>query len=222
MGKHIFLSVLGFSILAIIAGTFLSSMMEDRVNLGFPWQIEHMPDGSIKVFQVHLGQTKLLDAEKQFGVPAELTLFAPENGPSVVEAYFNDLTIGGLKAKVVASFDLSDHQIEQIYNRGVRVSTLGSGTRKVTLHNDDIIFIKSTPIAGLTYLPSINLDDQLIEKRFGQPDEKVVDPVSGAVHWLYANKGVDVTLSDDAKEVLQYVIPENFSKLVAPLKTENN
>ena len=218
MKNSIFLKVLGFSIVAILVGMFLTSQMGERKNLGFPWQIDVMPDGATRIFQIHLGSTSLGEAEILFQEPAELTLFVPQDEKPVVEAYFDSVMTGGLKAKIIVSFDYSETEIDAMYKRGVRISTLGSGTRKVTLHEDDLQQIRQKAIIALTYLPSINLDEQLIEKRFGQPSEKVTDSISGAVHWLYPNKGVDVTLSTEAKEVLQYVIPANFSKLVTPLK----
>ena len=218
MGRHVFLGVLGFSVLALIVGMLLSMQYGDKSNLGFPWQVENMADGTTRVFQVHLGTTTLGQAEQLFQEGAELTLFVPRNEKPVIEAYFNDLFIGGLKAKMVVSFDLSPDQVQQIYDRGVRISTLGSGTRKVDLHSDDVARIKNEKIVAITYLPSINLDAGLIEKRFGQPDDKITDSASGAVHWLYSAKGVDVVLSDEQKEVVQYVMPVNFPRLVAPLQ----
>lgn len=213
-----FLSVLGFSALALIVGMLLSVPFGNDSNLGYPWQVDVLPDGSTRVFQLQLGNTTLAQAEQLFQDEAEMTLFDPRDQKPVIEAYFNDLFIGGLKAKMVVSFDLDDEDIEAIYNRGVRISTLGSGTRKVTLDADDIARIRNEKIIALTYLPSINLEAALIQKRFGEADEKITDPVSGAVHWLYANKGVDVVLSDEQKEVVQYVLPANFAKLVEPLR----
>ena len=213
-----FLSVLGFSALALIVGMLLSVPFGNDSNLGYPWQVEVLPDGTTRVFQLQLGNTTLAEAEQLFQDEAEMTLFDPRDQKPVIEAYFNDLFIGGLKAKMVVSFDLHDEDIEAIYNRGVRISTLGSGTRKVTLDADDIARIRNEKIIALTYLPSINLEAALIQKRFGKADEKITDPVSGAVHWLYADRGVDVVLSEEQKEVVQYVLPANFAKLVAPLR----
>jgi len=220
VGRHVFLTVLGFSVLALIGGILVSMQFADKTSLGYPWQIRTLPDGSTRVFQVQLGTTTLGQAEQLFQEGAELTLFDPKDEKPVIEAYFNSLSIGGLNAKMVVSFGLSDQQIEEIYNRGVRISTLGSGTRKITLDADDIAWIKKQPIVALTYLPSINLDAQLIEKRFGQPDAKINDSASGGVHWLYRDKGVDVVLSEQQKEVVQYVLPANFDKLMAPLQQQ--
>ena len=69
----------------------------------------------------------------------------------------------------------------------------------------------------MTYLPSINLQADLIEKRFGQPANKITDAVGGAEHWLYPDTGVDIALHAEQKEVIQYVMPADFNKLQQPL-----
>ncbi|MCW9014487.1 MAG: hypothetical protein OQL06_11950 [Gammaproteobacteria bacterium] len=218
MTRHIFLSVLIISAIALAAGMLYSPKIDhDRPVLGFPWVIQNLPDGSTQVFQITLGKSNLAQVEKQFNEFAKFTMFVPEQGDPVVEAYFNELVIAGLKAKMVIGFDLQKDQLKAMYDNGVRISTMGSGERKVTMHPDDIAIVKQTNIISITYMPAINLDDELIEKRFGQPEQKLNDPESDAVHWLYPSKGLDVVLSQNSKEVLQYVHPKNFDKILAPL-----
>lgn len=218
-----FLKVLGFSLLAVIAGVLLTVFMEPPASIGYPWQIEKQADGTTTVFQINLGHTTLGEAEKLLNETATLTLFYPQQGNAVIEAYFNELFIGGLKSKMVLTFELEPQDVNAMYERGIRISTLGSGTRKVTLHSDDELQMRSMAVTGMTYLPSINLQAELIEKRFGQPASKVSDDVGGAEHWLYPDSGVDIALHAEQKEVIQYVIPSDFDKLQLPLinnKTE--
>ena len=212
---NMFINILLLSIVAVIVGILLSSYKPEKPNLGFPWQIEQTADGSIKVFQIHLGETTLNDAENMFKETAEITLFAPRDGSPVIEAYFNDLSIGGLKAKLVITLGLDQDVINSIYERGERISTLGSGTRKVTLNDTDLMTVRASHITTLTYLPSINLDAELIQKRFGEPQQKIVDGESQ--HWLYPEKGLDIVLNQNSKEVLQYTLPKEFDKIAQPL-----
>lgn len=219
MTRHVFLSVLIVSILLILIGIlYTPSIDEDRPILGFPWQIEKLPDGGISVFQIELEKTRLLDIEKQFQEIAEFTLFVPREGQPVVEAYFNEIVIAGLKAKMVVGFEFEEKLLNAMYDNGTRIATLGSGERKVTMHPEDIGKVRLSPVVSLTYMPAINLDAELIEKRFGMPDQKIKDPESDAVHWLYSDKGLDVALSEGSKEVLQYVHPSKFEKILAPLQ----
>jgi len=218
--KHVFLKVLGFTLLALLAGVYLTSLKApDKQHAGFPWQIKVLQSGHTQVFSLIIGQSTLGEAEQQLKEVAEITLFSAENTPPVIEAFFAEVKIGGLKSKMVMSIDLPQAELENMFNRGARIATLGSGTRKVTLSSDDAKRVRDASIASITYLPSINLNAELIEKRFGTPTEKVADSSSDAIHWLYPEKGVDVALSEENKEVIQYVEPKKFDTLVQPLRS---
>ena len=217
MLKHAFLSVLAVSLLAMLLGVYFSSDIDKSQALGFPWQVKKHEDGSTSVFLIKLGTTTLGQSEKLFQEVAELSLFKPKDNDEVIEAFFNKVLIGGLSSKIIISFSLEKSQLVSMYDRGVRISTLGSGTRKVTLSSNDQVEMRNAVITAITYLPSINLSDDLVEKRFGKPENKIQDEQSGAMHWLYPEKGVDVVLHDSEKEVITYVLPAEFVKLTEPL-----
>lgn len=220
MFRHVFLTVLFVSVVAVVVGVLLSPSSDKRKSLGFPWEISLMPDGSTSVFQINLGKTRLGEVEKLFNETAELTLFKSTKHQShaVIEAYFDKIQIGGLKAKIVLGFALNQQQVMAIYDRGVRISTLGSGTRRVTLSSEDSRGMRSAIINSITYMPSINLQPIFIQNRFGKPESTVMEKTTGSTHWLYPQKGVDVVLNEEAKDILQYVLPKDFSLLSDPLK----
>lgn len=222
MARHAFLSVMMLTMLALAVGLYLSSYNKLDSHAGFPWQVDLLDSGKTRVFSIVLGETKLIDAEKQFKAISELTLFSDRDNNLAVEAFFGDIKIAGLNSKMVLMIDLSQQQMEQMFQRGARISTLGSGTRKVTLSGEDVAVVRQAAVSSITYLPSINLADELIEKRFGEPQEKIIDSQSGAVHWLYPAMGVDVVLSESEKEVIQYVLPSKFDDLVQPLYSQSN
>lgn len=217
-GKHVFLSVLAFAIIALFAAQQLTDPGPPQHHAGFPWEVKVLESGQSQVFSLTLGQSTLSQAEKLFREVAELTLFSSEGNEPVVEAFFEEVKIAGLKAKMVMAIEIPQARLNGMFERGVRIATLGSGTRKVTLSSADAKFVRSSPIASITYLPAINLSAELVEKRFGLPAEKLVDPSSDAVHWLYPELGVDIALSEENREVIQYVQPDSFAALVAPLK----
>jgi hypothetical protein len=76
--------------------------------------------------------------------------------------------------------------------------------------------MRSWPISSLTYLPSLQVDDAIFLKRFGQPAQRIKEKKSGLVHWLYPQDGLDITLGG-GKPLLQYVPPKDFDKLTRPL-----
>lgn len=216
--KHIFLSVVAFAIIALFAAQQLTDSGPPQNHAGYPWEVKLLESGHNQVFSLTLGQSTLSEAEHLFREVAELTLFSDEGSEPVVEAFFEEVKIAGLKAKMVMAMDIPQTQIDGMFERGVRIATLGSGTRKVTLAYTDAQLVRTTPIESITYLPAINLSAELVEKRFGLPAEKLPDPSSDAVHWLYPDLGVDIAVSEENREVIQYVQPDNFAALVAPLK----
>ena len=218
MLKHAFLSVLAISLLAMLLGVYFSTNRNPDQDLGFPWQVTNNADGSTTVFKIQLGKTTLGEIEQQFQESAELSMFKPKEGEAVVEAYFDKILIGGLSSKIIVSFSIDQNKIISMYDEGVRISTLGSGTRRITLSSEDQRSMRHEPANALTYLPSIQLSEDLIEKRFGVPGKKIRETKSDIVHWLYPDIGVDVALDSTAKENIVYVKPAEFSKILGPLE----
>jgi len=212
-----FLRVLGASLVILaIAIVAPALFVEQEPPRNLPWQIEKT-DGSIRVFEVTLAETTVAQAERRWGEPAEVSLFRTPEDKLGVEAYFNAVNLGGLGAKLVATVDFGREALQGMFERGIRVSTLGSGTRKVTLAPDDLERVKNSPVASLTYLPRISLSEEQVRKRFGEPARRVPDPATGAEHWLYPALGLDIALSAEADEVLQYVPPARFGTVETPL-----
>lgn len=216
MGRHVFLSVLGFSILAVVVGIFILPGKESG-DVRLPWQISITPDGGSSVLGVTLGRSTLAETELAFGEPAEVSLFVQSSGEKVVEAYFDSVDISGIRARIVVVMQLDKPQLEGMFQRGVRVANMGGGRHKVTLADEDMAGLRQTPIASMTYIPRANLDAELVSRRFGEPAERIPEPNGKTVHWLYPDKGLDIALNPEEKEVLQYVRPANFEAIRAPL-----
>jgi hypothetical protein len=214
--RHIFLTVFGFTLLAIAVAVMLPGRNPpDPVNL--PWQIERTADGGSRVFGLTLGRSSLDDAEAQLQEPVEVQLFRPEEGAITVEGYMDNASISGLRAKLVFTVDVPPERIEGIFDRGVRIAKSSSGAHKVTLARDDLAAVKRLPISAITYLPRADLSEELVRARFGEPARRIAGSEAGAVHLLYPQLGLDVTVDPEQHEVLQYVRPDRFDQLVQPL-----
>ncbi|HHS83582.1 MAG TPA: hypothetical protein ENK38_01460 [Gammaproteobacteria bacterium] len=211
------LGIIAVSIIAIALGLLLTpkTAMEKRTDL--PWQIVANGDGTSKVFGLTLGRSTLADAMHKIKEQPEITMFVSPEGEKVVEAYFEQVKLGNVRAKMVVAAALSKQQLEQIYERGLRISKSSGGGRKVTLHPDDIIVVNQTAIGSITYLPRTNLDTEVITRLFGTPAKRIRERENNVVHWLYPEKGLDIALSPDKKEVLQYIAPAQFEQLSSPL-----
>jgi hypothetical protein len=183
-----------------------------------PWNITHPTPATSRVFGITLGQSPLNELERVFQEQAAVSLFKTGDGKMLVEAFFDELNLNGLKARFVLTIAVPPEELEGIFSRGLRMNSTPSGKR-ITLSTDDLARVRNAPVASLTYLPSVRLEEAIFAKRFGAPALRVRETGSGTVHWLYPQHGLDVTLGGGEKPLLQYVSPGDFELLRAPLLT---
>lgn len=205
----------GILSLVILVGSFFMQGEPIEKN-DLPWHIEHPTAETVRIFGLTLGMSTANEAELRFREAAKSSLFKSASGKLVAEMFFEQITLAGLKSRIVIIIDVSDVELRGMYERGLRISGTGSG-KKITLAPDDEARLRSLPISGLTYMPSVRLDEMTISRRFGQPALRIKERRSGAVHWLYPQQGLDITLGNEEKPVLQYVPPRDFGKLLQPL-----
>ncbi|WP_455203173.1 hypothetical protein [Kaarinaea lacus] len=216
MDKKIIAGILMLSTLAFFVGIFIPSgdVKHDQT---LPWQIETTTDGSTRVFGLVLGKSTLQQAEQKLQSTAEITLFETGNKTHTVEAYFDKIMLAGLSAKIVIELDIPLTQLQVMFTRGTRISTLASGTHKVSLHNQDLALARNSAIATIAYLPRTRLQQDLIYKRFGEPAQRIAIAETKTTHWLYPQFGLDIALNETGNAVLQYVAPTQFARLRQPL-----
>jgi len=223
MDKRIIVSILFVAALAYVAAQWIpapaasADTLSKRQAQFLPWQIESSANRSIRVFGIVLGQTRLREAEALYQTPAEVSLFVSTQGQYQVEAYFDKLILGGFSAQMVMSMDLSQTQQAAMFKRGLRLSHLGGGRQKVSLTEDDRRQVANAAINSLVYLTRTRVDESLLLKRFGEPTRRVREKKQHLTHWFYPDKGLDVALGDQGHAVFQYISPQHFSLLQAPL-----
>lgn len=209
---------MAFAVVAIAVGILFTDGGDRQAHRDLPWQVQTSPDGGSRVLGITLGQTPLAAVESRAWEEAEVTLFVSPEGKYSAEAYFDNVDLGGLRARLVLSMALAPERLEAIYSRGLRISRAQSGARKVSLTPEDAAEVRRSPISGITYIPRVSLDETVITQRFGDPAERIREPNSAVVHWLYPRKGLDIALDARGKEVFQYVRPDKFEEIAQPLR----
>ncbi len=202
------------SVLFLI-GSFFMPREPNRID-DLPWHIEHPAPDMVRVFGLTLGVSTADEAEQHFKEAAEPSLFRSPEGKMIAEVFFEQVTMAGLRSKIVLTIDIPDAELVGMYERGLRMGSTGSG-KKITMTPDDIAMMRAKPISSLTYLPGSHVEDAIFLKRFGQPAQRIKETKSGIIHWLYPQNGLDITLGGSEKPLLQYVAPKDFDKLVRPL-----
>ena len=182
----------------------------------YPWQIKVLANGNSQVFGIEFGKTTLQQATERFGRRHELALFESPDKSLSLEAFYNEVTMGGLSGKVILSFAMSDTTLAALRQRTGSKKRMESGAVRHALSLADKQELASQVISGLTYIPYVNLKPDMIEKRFGMAEETITI-AKGKIHYLYPAKGLDLFFDEDGKELLQYVAPREFARLKRPL-----
>ena len=182
----------------------------------YPWQIAVQADGKLRVFGITLKQSRLLDATKVLGSNYDLGLFETENQPLSLEAYFNEVTLGGISGKFILTLEASQAELVALRDQAVKRKVLESGARRYTVTYADKVRLAEKTITSLGYIPYINLDEEIIKRRFGEPAERIVIDQKRR-HLLFPELGLDLLLDEKGKELLQYVDPAEFGELRQPL-----
>ncbi|HER33973.1 MAG: hypothetical protein JXJ30_02355 [Halothiobacillaceae bacterium] len=187
-----------------------------------PWDIKVNENDQVSVFGVTLGESTLLDFKRLYDQKADLAMFAQPGEPMTMEAYFGQMAIGPLTAKVVLVADVDTTTLERWAEQSSTADPTPSGARKLTLSDEALLEAQEKPIRSISYAPSADYEEDLIRRRFGEPAEKRAMPhaerdedAPSATLWLYPAKGLAITVEPDDTELFQYINPGRFDQLVA-------
>ncbi len=213
----IFFALFALIVVLLAVYPFLHRSENAETLTGLPWQIEIQTDGSTQVFGLYIGVSSLADAIERLGSDMELAIIASSDEVGNLEMYYGHYQAGLLSGKLVLQTKISEQDIKRWRENALRSEYMATGqAKKYILSPDDLPQVLAKVITGLTFIPTVNLDEEVILARFGEPDKRVQS--ADAVHFLYPAKGLDIALHEDSKEVLQYVTPGDFSQLVVPLQ----
>jgi hypothetical protein len=212
-----------FALLAVLlaAYPFLDSSEKSESLSGLPWQIEVQADGSTQVFGLHIGVSRLSDAVAVLGSDYELAIITATsavvaNETGNLEMYYGHYQSGLLSGKLILQVDSSEQSIKRWLQNETKSDYMASGqAKKHSLSSDDLPEVLNEVISGITFIPAVNLDEKIVLSRFGAPAQVIHS--TDVTHYLYPEKGLDIALYEESKEVLQYVSPAAFEQLVKPL-----
>lgn len=189
-----------------------------------PWQIDVTPDGALQVFGLRLGgpaASSLNSAQTLWpGEVLKVALLIGRDGALAVEGYLESIQVGGLQGKLVLAVAVEPGTLAAWAQRATGAEFKPSGARQAHLDHNDLADARRRPLAALAFLPAARLDEDTVVQRFG-PDPQRIETTDGALHLLYAARGVAITLDPKGQDrpVLQYVAPAEFQRrLLAPLQ----
>ena len=184
----------------------------------YPWQITLMADGSSRIFGIHLGVTTVAEARQQLGKGPRLALFENPDGALSLELFYKEFNRAGLSGKLILTAGGAKETLQNLKQQSRKNKKLESGVVQHYLDKGLLSVIDSMLITAMTYMPYANLEEEVVSARFGEPAEKIRTHEK-AQHWLYPDRGLDLIINEEGKEILQYVPPEDFGKLLKPLRS---
>ncbi len=185
----------------------------------YPWQITPLEHGRSSVFGIVLGETSLREVDSILKGSSEVALFELDKQFSL-EAYYKNISLGGLIGSFIFTLDASNEQFNKIKKESVNKEPAENKGQRYNLDKLAIEQVKTLIVKNLIYIPTVQLDEKTIVKRFGKPSMKIkLKTKEVGWHYLYPEKGLDLIFKEEGKEVLQYVLPKDFNLLLEPLQT---
>ena len=208
-----YFTVLLIIILAAIALIFFTSdkrrsseeTYSDEPLTGLPWQIDRLPGGDTRVFGITPGRTTLGDAIDLLGNDMELAIIAAPHETGSLEAFYSRHSFGPITGKLIMVMDIAPGALSSLRQRAFQ----DGGTRRYHLHPDDLLVAYRVPVKVINFLPSLDLDEEIAQARFGTPAE-IIQVNAQERHLLYPDLGLDLVLNTDGKDVLQYMQPDEL------------
>ena len=185
-----------------------------------PWEIERLPDGATRVFELVPGRSTLADAALRFGPSVEVALFESPDGSVVAEAYYRKASPGGLTGRLVLSLQLDDAVLAALKDNSTERKRLRTGNVRLEIAAGDAGRMRDAVVRGMTFVPTADLDEEIVLARFGEPEERVTIDHNTA-HWFYRSRGLAIVLERSGKDLLQYVHPDDFEWVRQGLEGKN-
>jgi hypothetical protein len=217
----LFFAVLAIIVVIVLAPMVLSPKPDNQSGkpvAGLPWQVEATADGNSRVAGLTVGASTMSDARTRFG-EGEMAIVAAPGEAESLELYFNDVTLGVVTGKLIATANVAADTLATMRQHATKTQYMNSNTKKSALADEDMPAAFAAPIRAISFVPAINLDEAMVVQRFGQPTERIRTS-ERTEHFLYPDRGLDVILDSDGKELLQYVAPRDFARLREPLKAQ--
>ncbi len=221
MEKKIIFWVVSLSLVAIALAILMPGARQVDPNPKLPWKTSLTTTGAPMVFELALGSNTLDDARQVLQMQGELNMFIDQSGKPALEAYFERVFLSGLRADFILVLDADSDLLNEIYDRGSRISLTSKTTHKVELSGEDQILADKLPIKLINYIPYANLDEQLVSSRFGEPSRKLTELETGVTHWIYPDKGISIGINPEGKELIQYMQPSEIEPLIRRIEEGN-
>lgn len=210
----------------ITAGLFLAFLLYVFFPVANPnlrpvmWNIQTTTN-QLQVLGLSIGSQNLQDAISIINTPPDIALFTTrhekgEPEPAMhLEAYFDDLYDEG--DRIIIGLVANSSLLQHIKKQAFQPQLFPNNVIRVGIHKTLIPDILELPIQSITIITGRSIMFEDFKAAFGEP-EKLLDDGQGNAHFLYPALGLDFIQPANGAQLLQFVAPEAFDKvLLQPL-----
>lgn len=225
--KHPFLVALAAGLAVLLAAAAAvgwqmwrgpASVAPGQIERGLPWQIDTLPDGHTRVFDLTPGMSTLAEVQRVQGDALQVALVAKLGEAGALEALVDPFRAGYVTGRLVLAFDAPADARTRWREGATGSEAMEGGVRRFALLPAHREQAGAAVLVGVSYVPSVQLTEGVVRERFGEPAARVVlGPQAQA--WLYPERGLAVTIDAQGRDVLNYVAPAQFdTRLAQPLR----
>ncbi|EMR13544.1 membrane-bound lytic murein transglycosylase B [Methylophaga lonarensis MPL] len=189
-------------ILAMFAMLFIPTNQPEAPRI---WELEQMPDGNIKVLNIHLGTTTYQQAQYALREIGEVAIFVNQEGQASLEVFFDVINLAGFSARAILNLQMSEDELTGLIERSPDAGRLQrSGARRYQIHHSDYAAVFNAPVMAMTYIPGLRLDEAMLRHRFGEPIAIEHEAEDDGKLWRYPHLGLTVGLHPNERPVLLF------------------
>ena len=210
----------------ITAGLFIAFLLYIFVPVSNPnprpehWNIQVAND-SLSILGLTIQKQTLQDALATLKTNPDIALFTTRQKPDEpepdmhLEAFLSDLFDEG--DSVVLGLGADQKLLEHIKKQAYQPQIFPNNVIRVGIKESLIPDALNLPIQSITIITGRSIMFEDFKEKFGEP-ERFIDDGKGNAHFLYPELGLDFIQPANGAQLLQFVAPEAFDKvLLQPL-----
>ncbi len=200
------------SVIALISITLFYFTVDRNPGqaVDMPWHVEVIDPSHSRIFGIELNRSTLDQARRRFGQVDGIALYRDPDGVFSLEAYFGKVYFGHFTARLIATLDASQQEMEELTGLTIKRVPKEDGSIRWTLNSEKQHEQASRLIRTLSYIPDYKgMDADFILQRFGEPEKRVALE-EGAERWYYPQLGVRILIDPQGKELFEYMPVDQF------------
>lgn len=168
-----------------------------------PWAAAPQPDGSVRAIGLHIGGETLADVASRFGAELQVAVVARLGESGALEALIDPHRAGFVGGRLVLAFAADGQAVRGWRERALHSEAMEGGARRFALSPADRVQADRARLVGASFVPTIRLTVDDVERRFGPPVER--RELGGGV-WVLVYPGIGLTATVDGhqRSVLEF------------------